>query len=157
MKINRSTLYYKRKGESDENVTIMKKMKEIYNDRPTAGVLTMQSVLSMQGYTANVKRVRRLMKLIGIKAIFPHKKLSVLGQAEYKHPYLLRGLDIDHRNHVWSTDISYIPMKRGFMYLYAIIDVYSRYIVGWRLSNTLESSNCTELRSQARSARNHKH
>ncbi len=105
----------------------------------------MQSQLAMLDYTVNVKRVRRLMRKMGIEAIYPQKKLSKLGQAKYIHPYLLRNLEITHANQVWSTDISYIPMKRGFMYLYAIIDVYSRYILGWRLSNTLERSNCTEL------------
>ena len=145
MKINRSTLYYEKKGEKEENVTVMNKMDEFYADHPTAGVLTMRNQLAMQGFTVNVKRIRRLMKVMGIEAIYPQKKLSKLGQAKYIHPYLLRGLDINHGNQVWSTDISYIPMKRGFMYLYAIIDVYSRYIVGWRLSNTLERTNCTEL------------
>lgn len=145
MKINRSTLYYEKKGESEENIAIMSKMDAVYTDHPTAGVLTMQSQLAIQGYTVNVKRIRRLMKKMGIEAIYPQKKLSKQGQAKYIHPYLLRGLDINRRNQVWSTDISYIPMKRGFMYLYAIVDVYSRYIVGWRLSNTLERTNCTEL------------
>ena len=145
MKLNRSTLYYKRKGESETNVEIMNKMDTIYTEHPTSGVRTMQSQMAMQGYTVNVKRIRRLMRKMGIEAIYPQKKLSKLGQAKYIHPYLLRDLDITHRNQVWSTDISYIPMRRGFMYLYAIMDVYSRYIVGWRLSNTLERNNCTEL------------
>lgn len=145
MKINRSTLYYEKKGERDENVDVMNKMDEIYTEHPTSGVRTMQSQLAMLGYTVNVKRIRRLMKKMGIEAIYPQKKLSKPGLAQYIHPYLLRNLEITHANQVWSTDISYIPMKRGFMYLYAIIDVYSRYILGWRLSNTLERNNCTEL------------
>lgn len=145
MNINRSTLYYKKKGESEENINIMNMMDTIYTEHPTSGVRSMQSHLSMQGYTVNAKRVRRLMRKMGIEAIYPQKKLSKIGQVQYVHPYLLRNLDITRRNQVWSTDISYIPMNRGFMYLYAIMDVYSRYIVNWRLSNTLEKSNCTEL------------
>lgn len=85
------------------------------------------------------------MHKMGLQAISPQKRLSKPGETEYRHPYLLRSLSIDHPNHVWSTDISYIPMRYGYRYLYAIIDVYSRYIVGWRLSNTLEKTNSTEL------------
>lgn len=145
MKINRSTLYYERQGESEENLYIMKRMDEIYTEHPTSGVLTMRDKLSMDGYMVNVKRIRRLMREMGLEAVYPQRKLTKQGQAKYVHPYLLRNLVIDHSNQVWSSDITYIPMKRGFMYLYAIIDVYSRYILGWRLSNTLEKTNCIEL------------
>lgn len=145
MHVNRSSLYYESKGESAENLSIMREMDEYYLEHATAGVLTMRSVLQMKGYEVNVKRVRRLMRKMGLQAICPQKRLSKPGATEYRHPYLLRNLSIDHPNHVWSTDISYIPMRYGYMYLYAIIDVYSRYIVGWRLSNTLEKTNCTEL------------
>lgn len=145
LNVNRSTLYYTPKEESRKNKTLKKMMMEHYNLHPTAGVLGMRDMLHLNGYTVNVKRVRRLMREMGLKAIYPEKKLSTLGSAQYVHPYLLRGLDINRPNQVWSTDISYIRMSCGFMYLYAIIDVYSRYIVGWRLSNTLEKSNCLEL------------
>ncbi len=145
MTYNRTSLYYTAKQESAENIEIMTIMDKYYTDHPTAGVLTMKGVLKMAGYTVNEKRVRRLLREMGIQAIYPQRKLTKLGQAEYVHPYLLKGLKIDHANQVWSTDITYIPMRHGFMYLYAIIDVYSRYIVGWRLSNTLDKSNCTEL------------
>ena len=145
MEINRSTLYYERRGESEENLSIMKEMDCIYTEHPTSGVLSMRDKLSMEGYVVNVKRIRRLMRKMGLEAIYPQKKLTKQGPAKYVHPYLLRNLAIDHSNQVWSTDITYIPMRRGFMYLYAIIDVYSRYVVGWRLSNTLEKENCIEL------------
>jgi Transposase and inactivated derivatives len=85
------------------------------------------------------------MRKMGIQAVYRKKSLSVLGQAVYVKPYLLRGLNVDHRNQVWSIDITYIPMKKGFMYLTAIIDVYSRFIVGWSLHNTLDASNCIEV------------
>lgn len=91
------------------------------------------------------RKVRNLMHMMNIHASYPAPHLSVLGSASYVHPYLLRKLNIDHPNQVWSTDISYIPMEKGFMYLYAIIDVYSRYVVSWGLYSTLESANAIEV------------
>ena len=93
----------------------------------------MVDYLKREGYHVGKKLVRRLMALMGLKAVYPLKSLSKGGWIKYRMPYLLRGLRITRRNQVWSTDISYIPMENGFMYLYAIIDVYSRYIVGWDL------------------------
>lgn len=145
MSFNRSTLYYKPKGESDENLHIMEEMDKYYTEHPTAGVLQMTSMLTLLGFTVNPKRVRRLLRKMGIMALYPQKCLSKGGAPKYFHPYLLRNLEITRPNQVWSTDISYIPMKGGFMYLYAVIDVYSRFVVGWRLSNTLSASNCLEL------------
>jgi Transposase and inactivated derivatives len=145
LQINRSSLYYKPKGETKMNVEIMNKMDGYTLEHPTAGVLTMRNMLYLQGIIANVKRIRRLMNIMNIKPIYPQKNLTKQGKTNYVKPYLLRSLDITRPNQVWSTDISYIPMKQGFLYLYAIIDVYSRYIVGWRLTNTLAAYNCTEL------------
>lgn len=145
MDINRSTLYYKPKGESDENLAVMEAIDKLYFDHPTAGVITMVGLLANLGFVVGEKRVRRLMRKMNIIAIYPQKCLSKGGKPKYFHPYLLRHMNIDHPNQVWSTDISYIPMKHGFMYLYAVIDVYSRFIVGWRLSNTLSANNCYEL------------
>lgn len=146
MEVNPSSLYYTPKGESEENLAIMQEMDKISLDHPTAGIKTMVFMLSMFGYHANHKRVRRLLRKMGIEAIYPQKCLSKGGKnAQYRAAYLLRNLPITHSNQVWSTDISYIPMAHGFMYLYAIIDVYSRCIVGWRLSNTLHAGNCIAL------------
>ena len=145
MRFNRSNLYYKHKGESEENLRIMEEIDKYYLEHPTAGVLTMVNMLFLLGFVVNPKRVRRLMRKMNIHAIYPQKCLSKGGKPKYIHPYLLRSLDITRPNQVWSTDISYIPMKGGFMYLYAVIDVYSRFIVGWTLSNTLSASNCKEL------------
>ena len=116
-----------------------------YRDHPTAGVLHVQGMLRLQGYHVNVKRVRRLMRLMNLHAIYPKPCLSKGGVPSYIHPYLLRGLAIDKPNQVWSTDISYIPMNGEFMYLYAVMDVYSRYVPGWCLSNTLSAINACEL------------
>ena len=123
----------------------MKKMDKYSLDHPTSGVRTMVSFLAMDGIVVNHKRISHLMKVMGLECIYPQKSLSKGGRPAYHFPYLLRLLDITRPNQVWSTDISYIAMPNCFMYLYAIIDVYSHYILGWRLSNDLTTSNCTEL------------
>ena len=94
------------------------------------------------GYLINVKRVRRLLALMGHKTIYPKRNLSKLGSAKYKRPYLLKGLAIKEANEMWCTDIAYLPMARNTMYLMALIDVYSRKIVGWELWNTLFTTDC---------------
>lgn len=143
--VKRSSLYYMPKEEGEMNLMLMREIDRYFLDHPTTGVVKMTSHLRMQGYCVNEKRVRRLMRKMNLYAVYPRPSLSKGGMATYVHPYLLRNLDIVRRNQVWSTDISYIPMRHGFMYLYAVIDVYSRFIVGWRLSNTLSASNCYEL------------
>jgi len=137
--INRGVLYYKSTGESQENLEIMRKMDEHYLKHPTAGVLRMQDFLFSIGFLVNHKRVRRLLRKMGLMAIYPKRNLSKLGLAKYIRPYLLKGLKIDRPNQVWAIDITYLPMTKGFMYLTAIIDLYSRYVVGWGLSNTLDA------------------
>jgi putative transposase len=126
--------------ESEENLSIMRHMDEHFLSHPTHGVLQMQDYLFLVGFMVNHKRVRRLLRKMGVMAIYPKRNLSKLGQAKYIWPYLLRNLIIDHPNQVWAIDITYIPMKKGFMYLTAVIDIYSRYVVGWGISNTLEAS-----------------
>jgi putative transposase len=137
--IHRSGLYYKPVGEKEENLKIMRLMDEHYIKHPTAGVLRMQDFLHSQSMEVNHKRIRRLLRLMGIMAIYPKKNLSKLGQTKYIRPYLLRNLSVTRPNQVWAIDITYIPMANGFMFLTAIIDLYSRYIVGWGLSNTLDA------------------
>lgn len=146
LKVNRSNLYYIPKDESAENLKIMKAIDKNYISHPTDGVQTIVSKLRMDhDITANPKRIRRLMRKMNLMPIYPRRCLSKGGAPKYFHPYLLHNLVIDHPNQVWSTDISYTPMEHGFMYLYAIIDVYSRFVVGWRLSNTLSAINCYEI------------
>jgi len=147
--IYRSGLYYSPVGETAENLEIMRIMDEHYLKHPTEGVLRMQDMLLALGFVVNHKRVRRLLRLMGLMAIYPKKNLSKLGLKKYIHPYLLKGLDISRPNQVWAIDITYIPMKNGFMYLTAIIDIYSRYIVGWGLSNTLEAEASLSVLKQA--------
>lgn len=139
LSVHRSGVYYKPKGEKPENLELMRLIDEHYLKHPTEGVLRVQDFLSTMGFVVNHKRVRRLLRLMGLMAIYPKKNLSKLGLRKYIHPYLLKRLKINRPNQVWAIDITYIPMKNGFMYLTAIIDVYSRYIVGWGISNTLEA------------------
>ena len=137
LSISRGSVYYEPKGENEQNLTMMRLMDEHILEEPTAGVLTMQSMLQDKGHRAGYERVRRLMRKACIYAIYPRRHLTVLGEKKYLHPYLLRDLEVIRSGQVWAIDITYIPMQKGFMYLTAIIDVYSRYIVGWGLSNSL--------------------
>ncbi len=149
LEVNRSTVYYKPAPESEENLAIMRLMDEHHLDHPTHGVLQMQDYLFMCSFIVNTKRVRRLLRLMGIMALYPKRNLSKLGLAKYIRPYLLKGLTIERPNQVWGIDITYIPMANGFMYLTAIIDLYSRYIVGWDVFNSLNAENTLEVLKQA--------
>jgi putative transposase len=137
--LHRSGLYYHPAAETEENLRLMRLLDERYLNYPTEGVLQMQDYLRAQGYQVNHKRVRRLLRKMGILAIFPKRNLSKLGKAEYVYPYLLRNLEITHSNQVWQIDITYIPMAKGFMYLLAILDVHSRFVVGWDISNSMDA------------------
>ena len=113
-------------------------MDKLFLDDPTLGVRGMQDELKLKKMVNSENKIRSLMRKMGLNAIYPKKNLSRLGLAKYIHPYLLRGLKIDRPNQVWAIDVTYIPMKQGFMYLAVIIDLYIRYIVGWQISNSLE-------------------
>lgn len=149
LSISRNSLYYKPVGEPEENLKIMRLMDEHYLKHPSYGVLRMQDYLKSQGLNVNEKRVRRLLRLMGLMAIYPKKNLSKLGLKKYIKPYLLKGLEITRPNQVWAIDITYIPMAKGFQYLTAIIDLYSRFVVGWGLSNTLEAENSHNVLKKA--------
>lgn len=149
LSIHRSGIYYHPKGEKPENLELMRLMDEHYLKHPTEGVIQIQDFLVTLGLVVNHKRIRRLLRLMGIMAIYPKRNLSQLGLKKYIHPYLLRGLKINRPNQVWAIDITYLPMKNGFLYMTAIIDVYSRYIVGWGISNTLEAEASINVLKQA--------
>ncbi len=146
---NRSTLYNKGKEESQENLEIMELLDKRHLSHPTHGVLQMQDHLRFLGIFVNVKRIRRLLRLMGVMAHYPSRNLSRLGHAKYVRPYLLRNLEITANNQVWAIDITYITMAHGFMYLTAIIDLHSRYVVGWDLHNTLDASHCVNVLKNA--------
>lgn len=116
---------------------------------PAEGVLQLQDYLRAEGYPVNHKRIRRLVRKMGLMAIYPKRNLSRLGQAIYIRPYLLKGLAITARNQVWQIDITYVPMAKGFMYLVALLDVYSRYVTGWSLSNSMAAEWVVDTLQQA--------
>ena len=137
--LSKGSFYYVPKGESQENLEIMRLMDRYILEDPTAGTVTMQYMLEEHGIRAGYERVRRLMRKAEIMPIYPRRSLTVMGEKKYVHPYLLRNLEVIRPNQVWEIDITYVPMAKGFMYLTAIIDVFSRKIVAWGLSNSLEA------------------
>jgi len=147
--VKRSNVYYQSVPEDPEDLELMRRMDEEFLKRPTKGVLGMVDFIRGLGILVGPKRVRRLLRKMGIMAIYPQKNLSKLGIAKYIHSYKLRGLEVTRSNQVWCIDLTYIPMKRGFLYLTAIIDVYSRYIVGWGLFNTLDAENTLGVLKEA--------
>jgi len=127
----------------------MRKLDEQYTQTPFYGVLRMHQYICSLGFDVNIKRIRRLLRIMGVLAIYPKRNLSIPNIENKKYPYLLKNLPIERRNQVWSTDITYIPMEKGFLYLVAIIDWYSRYVISWRISNTMEVSFCLEALNAA--------
>lgn len=127
----------------------MNRMDCIVTSEPTFGILRIQDALRDMGHEVNAKRVRRLARKMGLEAIYPKRNLSKLGQAKYVKPYLLRDYKACGPNDVWAIDITYIPMSNGFMYLTAIIDLHSRFVVAWQLRNSLEKETQTELLDEA--------
>lgn len=124
-------------------------MDEYYLKHPSYGVLRMQDYLFQCSLIVNEKRVRRLLRLMGLMAIYPKRNLSKLGLAKYIRPYLLRNLKVERPNQIWAIDITYIPMANGFLYLTAVIDLYSRYVVGWGLSNSLDAESSHRVLKEA--------
>lgn len=150
LKINRSSLYYKARVESPLNLGLMKEIDHYFLEHPYYGVARMTDYLNLDlGYQVNVKRVRRLYKIMGLQTIYRKPKTTTIDPKSYKYPYLLKDLKIIHPNQVWQTDITYIPMLRGFMYMNAIIDVYSRKIIAWSISNSMDKEWCIELLESA--------
>ncbi len=140
LEMHRSGYYYKSKGISQADLRIMELMDRMYGEDPTRGTRRYRRDLKLAGIHISREKVRRLMKIMRIKTIYCKPRTTVIDPAAYKYPYLLRGLDITQANQVWQVDISYVPMAGGFMYLVAIIDVYSRFIVGWDISNSMQAS-----------------
>lgn len=142
--INRSSLYYRPMGESEENLHLMRLLDEQYTRTPYYGVLRMTAWLRQQGYKVNPKRVRRLLRTMGLETLYQKPNTSQADPAHQVFPYLLRGKLIERCDQVWSTDITYIRLTHGFVYLMAVIDWYSRYVLSWALSTTLEADFCIE-------------
>jgi putative transposase len=147
--VSRSSYYFEPAGETDQNLSLMRIIDEQYLKRPTFGYGMMTDWLILQGHSVNYKRIRRLMRLAGLAAVFPGKKTTERHPGHKVYPYLLRGVVITRTNHVWSTDITYVPLARGFVFLVAVIDWYSRCVLSWRLSNTMDMSFCIEALEDA--------
>jgi putative transposase len=145
----RSSFYYEPAVETPANLALMRLIDRQYTDCPFYGSRRMTAWLQGGGHEVNRKRVQRLMRLMGLEAVYPKPKLSAAGQGHKVFPYLLRDVTIQRVDQVWSTDITYVPLASGFMYLAAVIDWYSRYVIAWRLSNTLDGSFCLELLDEA--------
>jgi putative transposase len=147
--LHRSGLYYQLQGESELNLEIMNFIDREYTKTPFYGSRRVRELLSLKVHKVNRKRVQRLMRKMGIAPIYPKKRLSISNKDHRIYPYLLRDVKIVRSDQVWSTDITYIPMTRGFIYLVAIIDWYSRYVIAWKLSNTLDATFCVEALNEA--------
>jgi len=145
----RASLYYEPVPESPENLRLMRLIDQEYTAHPFYGSRKMTRWLVQEGEAVNRKRVQRLMRVMGLEAIYPKPKLSAAGPGHRIYPYLLRDVSIERPDQVWSTDITYLPLASGFMYLAATIDWYSRYVIAWRLSNTLDGSFCLDMLEEA--------
>jgi len=145
----RASFYYESAGESAENLLLMRLLDEQYTRTPFYGVLKMTAWLRENGHPVNCKRVRRLLRLIGLEAIYPKPRLSLASPGHPIYPYLLRGVKVTRVNQVWSADITYVRLLGGFVYLVAVIDWYSRYVLSWEVSTTMESEFCVSALNQS--------
>jgi putative transposase len=137
--IARSSLYYTPSEANNNDIQLMKELDILYLIDPTQGTRRMTHELKKKGYEVGRYHVRTLMQIMRLKTVYCKPRTTLIDPARYKYPYLLRNLDINRSNQVWAMDITYVPMPKGFMYLFAIMDVYSRCILGWSLSNTMET------------------
>ena len=149
LSLSRSGYYYEPAQESDFNLKLLRRIDELHLDNPTWGSRMLRDRLILEGFLVNRKRIRRLMNILRIKAIYPGKNLSKRNQAHKIYSYLLRGLTINRANHVWSTDITFIRLRRGWVYLVAIVDWGTRAVLSWRLSNTCDRFFCIEALEEA--------
>lgn len=147
--LSRTGYYYQPVGESPLNLHLMNVIDEQYTRMPFYGVEKMTAWLIRQGFEVNIKRTRRLMRKMGLEAIYPKPHLSISSAEHKKYPYLLRDLKIEQPDRVWCTDITYIKMAQGFLYLTAIMDWFSRYVLAWQISNTLDVTFCLDALDRA--------
>jgi putative transposase len=149
LSFNRSSLYYERIRLSEEDQRILEEMDQIYLDFPVYGSRRMSRELKRRGFKVGRLKARTLMRILGVEAIYPRKRLSFPDKEHQIYPYLLRDVSIDRPNVAWAADLTYIRLKHGFVYLVAVMDLYSRYLVSWRISNTLEPDFCCEALLEA--------
>jgi putative transposase len=149
LKIARSSLYYEKAGESALNLALMQEIDRAFTEWPFFGVCQMRRYLVSLGYCVGNKRVRRLMRLMGLMAVYQKPKTSKPNPEDKRYPYLLRELPVERSNQVWCADITYIPMRKGFLYFVAVMDWHSRKVLSWRLSNTMETDFCVSALEEA--------
>lgn len=149
LELPRSTAYYTQKPETLENLALMRRIDELHLEFPFAGARMLRDLLRQEGSIAGRRRIGRLMAKMGIEALYRKANTSKKAPGHSIYPYLLRNLTIDRPNHVWATDITYIPMRRGFVYLIAVVDWFSRKVLSWRLSNTLTTDFCLDAVREA--------
>lgn len=149
LSIARSSFYHTPQGETELNLTLMRRIDEQFLETPFYGVRQMTWHLRNEGHRVNQKRVRRLMRLMGLMPIYQKPNTSRPATGHKTYPYLLRDLRVDHPNQVWCADITYLPLRRGFLYLVAVMDWHTRKVLAWRLSNTLEADFCVEALTEA--------
>ena len=145
----RSTAYYRPEPVSASDLALMRLIDEIHLEFPFYGSRRIRDELDTRGHRVNRKRVQRLMREMGIRALYPKRRTSIPGNGHKIYPYLLKGMTIDRANQVWASDICFIPMARGFMYLVAIMDWHTRKVLSWRISNTMDSDFCVEALEEA--------
>ena len=149
LSLSRPSFYYQPKGETALNLMLMRQIDEQFLETPFFGVRQMTWHLRNEGNLVNEKRIRRLMRLMGLMSIYQKPNTSKAAKGHKTYPYLLKGLRVTRPNQIWAVDITYIPMRRGFLYLVAIIDWFTRKVLAWRLSNTLEVDFCVEALNEA--------
>jgi putative transposase len=147
--ISRSGFYYEPVPESPENLALMRRLDQLHLDYPAYGSRRLSALLRREGQAINRKRVARLLEVMGVEVQYPKRHLSAPGEGHRIYPYLLEGLEISGPDQVWCSDITYVPMACGFMYLVAVMDWWSRYVVAWELSNSLDSEFCIRAWSAA--------
>ena len=147
--VARSTAYYRPSPVSEQDLMLMRLIDEIHLEYPFYGSRRIRDELDTRGHRVNRKRVRRLMREMGIRALYPKRRTSTPGKGHKIYPYLLRDMTITQANQVWASDISYIPMAKGFMYLVAIMDWHTRKVLSWQVSNTMDSDFCVEALQEA--------
>lgn len=149
LQMSRSSWYYEARGESALNLQLMQLIDKQFLETPYYGARQIARYLRRQGYWVNRKRVQRLMQKMGLMAIYQKPNTSKPHPEHTIYPYLLRGIEIEYPNQVWCADVTYIPMRKGFLYLVAVMDWYSRKVLSWRLSNTLDTDFCVEALNEA--------
>jgi len=149
LSVCRSGLYYAKKYEMEENPAILRILDAQYLETPYYGVRRLLALLRSKGYNINMKRLRRLMQIVRWQTLYPKRRTTLPDGKPLKYPYLLRDIKAEHSNQIWAIDITYLPMKSGYMYLFAVLDLYSRYVVGWNISNSMTSQWCAGVLQEA--------